>query len=146
MIIREPFNKSGKSVSLILRKGKELERNTDNMFIEVFGTLSQVLEAEFCPESLNLEVSSEILQGKQCYKNRNEYSEADGDGDIESERAGAKNRGSTVITNDKTMLSVLGHLLVLRTHLVNGTYITLILILCIVIQILKGNLSPPQSY
>lgn len=38
------------------------------------------------------------------------------------------NRESTVITNDKTLLSVLGHLLVPRSYLAYGMVITLILI------------------
>ena len=59
--------------------------------MEMFKTLSLHWEAEFTPKFLNLEVSElaslEPLQREQRHKNRNEFSEANGDDDIENERA-----------------------------------------------------------
>ena len=91
LIIRESFNSSGRSLSLIWRKGKEFEGDTSNMDIEVFGALSWHWEAEFPPKFLNLEVSelasSEPLQGEQCHENCNEYSKTNGNDDIRNQRA-----------------------------------------------------------
>lgn len=89
--------------------------------------------------------SLESLQGEQHHKNRNEYSEANGDDDIGNERARtSKKREFTGITNDKTMLSILGQLLVPMTCIMNGICSMLVLIfMCSNPNTQEKFLSPP---
>lgn len=62
--------------------------------------------------------------------------------EVEKQEPGI-DKESTIIRNDKTILSVLGCLLVLRLYQAYDAVITLIMILWVVIQILKESLGLP---